>query len=389
MANWSALRWSETVRTGNPSARHVLTMYCLKSDDSGVTYRDAAGMADLCEMTTRTLKTWRDYLATHGYLLVIRRMRRNGREAKPLTIVSYPEAPHLNGQAVRLDYHGQHMYPKDPEALRAAGVEWIAAESPGAVHPSADFALGPGVNVAPGMTSNDSEPPQVEPSANLASGPRAKFAPHGGGKICTPKAVPVGGNQPTRDAAGGTQAAVRASVPDVGWLVGEHDSNNTEDTPVQAVEAHTPVHPPHTAPNTEQPNLSLSEPETGTHSGTQPPNTEGAALLRRIGITGQGLTDWTPTVDRALTTFGRKAVTVQLSDPSGQVRNLPAACITTRLPVLAAQLDHATSSRAARNTSDRPAWCGQCEDWNRMLDGADGRMHRCPDCHPANAQRAA
>lgn len=37
----------------------------------------------------------------------------------------------------------------------------------------------------------------------------------------------------------------------------------------------------------------------------------------------------------------------------------------------------------ARTAGERSAWCGACDEPTRFVEGADGRMRRCPDCHPA------
>ena len=136
MANWKALTWSETVQTGKPQARHVLTTLCLKCNDDFRVFSDAERLAGFCELSTRRLSDSRDYLEKHGFITVIRRLRPNGSEAKPITLLNVPGAPHLSGTPVVLDYGGKYLYPRLPQELHDAGVRWVAAGEDGRVHPS-------------------------------------------------------------------------------------------------------------------------------------------------------------------------------------------------------------------------------------------------------------
>ena len=136
MANWKALTWSETVQTGKPQARHVLTTLCLKCNDDFRVFSDAERLAGFCELSTRRLSDSRDYLEKHGFITVIRRLRPNGSEAKPITLLNVPGAPHLSGTPVVLDYGGKYLYPRLPQELHDAGIRWVAAGEEARVHPS-------------------------------------------------------------------------------------------------------------------------------------------------------------------------------------------------------------------------------------------------------------
>lgn len=42
----------------------------------------------------------------------------------------------------------------------------------------------------------------------------------------------------------------------------------------------------------------------------------------------------------------------------------------------------AVDQRADGAAARRPSWCGSCDQPTRMLDCADGKVRRCPACHP-------
>lgn len=66
------------------------------------------------------------------------------------------------------------------------------------------------------------------------------------------------------------------------------------------------------------------------------------------------------------------------ANPEG-VRS-PAAVLSARLNNLP------DPPQGAANGTQRPAWCGQCDEPTRHLELPDGRPTRCPDCHPLRTQ---
>lgn len=47
-------------------------------------------------------------------------------------------------------------------------------------------------------------------------------------------------------------------------------------------------------------------------------------------------------------------------------------------------VDNHLAVAAGAGAARRPAWCGRCHEPTRMLDLADGRVGRCPACHPSS-----
>lgn len=374
MSSWKALAWAKDQTVGSHVGKLLLLLLCEKVNERFELYPSKRQLATEAELGRNAVRVRQDTLSADGFLTVIERVRANGAQARSTVLVNHPEAPHMNGKPVVLDFQAKHLYPKDPEALRAAGIEWVAG---GTLNATRD---GNG-NTAVQRGGSDEAP------GGALTKPRggSDEAPPGGSDeapLSFPQELPTQTNQRV-----GSSSDVSAPS-ETGWLVGEDEPDNTEqgsrlpsNTPIQADEAQKPSQQPRTAARSGQTNPTPSGGDSGAHGGTQRPNTDGAALLRRIGLHPQAIADWTPTVDRALAALGREAVTEQLSDPSGQVRNLAAACITTRLPALAAQLEQ--SQRSTRpNRPSSP--CGGCEarpgDPIAARITTDGR--RCPACHP-------
>lgn len=363
MANWKALAWSETVKTGKPQARAVLTMLCLKATDDGKVWSDAARIARLCELSPRRLYDWRDYLAEHGFVTVIRRVRPNGSEAKPATLINYPDAPHLNGAPVRLDYDGKYLYPRDPDALRAAGITWISAETTEQLHPAhrqTDSSSGCQADELSGcVTGGNRNDQQVRQADELSGWQPDDLSAPGDDKSSAPKQFPFQRNpQPT------TAAAISASPGDGGWL----------DDASQQREA--------------------------VAGGDQ--ESSGACLLRSLRLPGQAaplsekaVTQWAATVDRALAGFYSPVALVErLTNGLGDARN-PAGVVVSRLGEL--RTEHQQPQRAT-TTDGVPAWCGECgSHWPderakknprfRTVLADDGETERLCTCHPRHPDR--
>ncbi|MCI2424305.1 helix-turn-helix domain-containing protein, partial [Saccharopolyspora sp. K220] len=197
MANFKALGWAEaSTKTGKAPARQVLDKLCLKCDDDGRVFRDTEDIAKLCEMGYRTMVRWLDYLEDAGLIVVVRRIRPNGSEAKPVVLINYPEAAHLNGAVTMLDYPTptgtRVMYPRDPITLLERRIQWSSNGEIGGVHKShaakvtewreqqvdqpANLAGWQPANLATSTTSGNDENQQVDQPANLAGWQPANLA---------------------------------------------------------------------------------------------------------------------------------------------------------------------------------------------------------------------
>lgn len=347
MANWKALTWSESVRTGKQAARHVLTVLCLKSDDDYRVFSDATRLAGFCELSTRRIYGWLDYLEQHGLVTVIRRVRPNGSEAKPITLLNAPDAPHLNGKPVVLDYGGKYLYPREPAGLRQAGIQWVSAGDLGHVHPSHPDPAQPddssgwqGDELAGCSTSADHDHSQVTQHDESSGRQHDDSSPHGDDELSPPNQSPpeaFPSNQPDVSNTSGSAGASN------GWLAG---------------------------PGPQQPPNSSSQPERT--------DTAGAALLRSLGISGKAFASWAPTVDAALERLGKSHVHRALTHGTHGLKNPAGAIIKTRLPQLQAQLDTSTQTPPATQRSTR---CETCDE-SRMRIAANGTPYRCPSCHP-------
>lgn len=343
MANWKALTWSESVRTGKQAARHVLTVLCLKCDDDFRVFSDATRLAGFCELSTRRIYGWLDYLEQHGLVTVIRRVRPNGSEAKPITLLNAPDAPHLNGKPVILDYGGKYLYPREPAGLRKAGIQWVSAGDLGRVHPSHpdptqhDESSGwQDDELAGCSTSADQDPSQVEQHDESSGRQHDDSSPHGDDESSPP-------NQSPPEAFPSNQPDVPTSDNSDGWLAGP-----------------APQHLPN----------SSAQPDRA--------DTAGAALLRSLGISGKAFTRWVPTVDDALERLGDSHVHHALTHGVHGLKNPAGAIIKTRLPQLQAQLDTPTQPPPS---AQRSASCDTCDE-SRMRIAANGTPYRCPSCHP-------
>lgn len=347
VANWKALTWSESITTGKQAARHVLTVLCLKCDDEYRVFSDATRLAGFCEISTRRLYGWRDYLEEHGFITVIRRVRANGSEAKPITLLNVPDAPHLNDTPVVLDYHGKHLYPRDPYELHAAGIRWISGNEVGRVHPShepiqGDDSSGCQHDSSSGCTNcTEGDSSQLNQRDDSSGCQHDDLSPHGDDDLSPP-------NQSPREISPTNYAPEHESAADTGgWLV-EDSPNDKQDA--AASEADSP----------------------------------GASLLRSIGIVGKALAEWSATVTTALDQFGEREVRETLL--GGRERPRTGAIITTRLPQLGERLCVANTSGAGSSAvAEFPVWCGECEEGPRLT--RDGR--KCRTCHPRYAVKAA
>ncbi|MQA63912.1 MAG: hypothetical protein GEU86_21155 [Actinophytocola sp.] len=103
-------------------------------------------------------------------------------------------------------------------------------------------------------------------------------------------------------------------------------------------------------------------------------------------LTGLG-PDWTltpkqrrrmaPMVAAALSSgWTTRALAEHLAANPGGVKS-PAAVLAARLEDLPAP--------ASTSAAERPKWCGECDEATRHRERSDGRVERCPTCHPTRA----
>lgn len=369
MANWKALAWSETVKTGRSQARAVLTMLCLKATDDGKVWSDATRIADLCELSTRRLHDWRDYLHKHSFITVVRRVRPNGSEAKPVTLLNYPEAPHLKGEPVRLDYDGKYLYPRDPDGLRQAGITWISAEGLGGIHPShqPDKLSGWQRDSSSGCATSENAGNPQDTQHDSSSGCQPdSSSPPGADNSSGPRQSPFQGNpQPTKTAAPKSSATATDQLSNDGWMNGSYESENKRGSDTEA--------DPRGQSGTEQ-------------EGDSP----GARLLRSLRAQdGTGLAAWAvpkhaglvdnylgaghtaQQVTEHLTTGMRSAGGIQskltkLANGSEQLPSVVAAGTSSGTPLVVA-----------------PEGCAAC--LGGWITDEHGRDRKCPTCIPAPA----
>lgn len=355
MANWKALTWSESLKTGKQAARHVLTVLCMKCDDDYRVFSDAARLAGFCELSTRRIYGWLDYLEERGLVTVIRRVRPNGSEAKPITLLNVPDAPHLNGKPVVLDYGGKYLYPREPNGLRRADIRWVSAGEVGRTHPSHaapvdqgdDSSACQGDGLAGCMTSTDGDQPEVGQRDESSGRQHDDSSPHGGDELSPPNQSPpeaFPSNQPGEDGSSGDVARESGNA---GGLVEE------------------------------KPHKQL---------------TPGTAFLRELVLpNGRRLTEdaiqaEAPHVDALLASnWGPQELADTVLDAAGvTVRSWPAFVrgkLRKQQPKQQQQAQPAMSSW--------PGWCGECDKENRRYMGEDGRLYRCPACHPRSVQPQA
>lgn len=148
--SFDAFKWAKDNRIGNSSAKLVLMMMGDKANQRFEVYDAKTVLARDCEMSKRTLDAQILYLVQHGFVTQIDRVRSKGTDATPLWVLNHPEAPHVLGDPVTLDYKGNFLYPRYPDQLRAAGIEWISGGVQGAEHSKYPSTPHPAAGETPG-----------------------------------------------------------------------------------------------------------------------------------------------------------------------------------------------------------------------------------------------
>lgn len=124
--SFDAFKWAKDSRVGEHPAKLVLILMADKVNSQFELYPSKTELANDCEMSKRTLDKWLTYLDDRGFVTLVERLRSNGSQARTLMLVNHPDAPHMNGEPICLDYRSSQLYPKDPDRLRARGFQWIA-----------------------------------------------------------------------------------------------------------------------------------------------------------------------------------------------------------------------------------------------------------------------
>lgn len=315
MGSFDAFKWAKDARVGDHAAKLVLIMMADKVNERFELYPSNKQLAVDCEMSKPTLNKHQQSLLTGGWITVIERVRCNGAQARSTVLLNHPDAPHMSGEPVTLDFQGRHLYPKHPETLRAYGVQWIAGGEVGATHSS-------------GETAGQQGGKTFYPPGGKHSPPGGKTSYPPGGKnlgplISNPQNSPT---QPTTSSANAESMAVPAdSSHNDGWLVGDSSADEVGETRLASSASNA---------------------------------TGGAALLRRVsdqakaGLSTKAIRTHAPAVDAALERgVTTQQLTTQLGDGLTTAKN-PAGALVSRLRELATeQQDRANEQQAQRSAA--------------------------------------
>lgn len=208
MSSWKALDWARERRVGSHVRKLLLVLMCEKVNERFELYPARKQLAHECEIATSTLVEHQRALDEAGLITVIERVRTNGAQGRTTVAINHPAAPHMNGKPIVLDFEGKHLYPKYPDKLRAAGIQWISGGELGAVLPGTE----PEPEEEP-----EEEPGDVSPShdGGPGAGPQGVREPDGGGPGAGPHGGPGAGplifpTDPPTTSQGGDAAASQA-----------------------------------------------------------------------------------------------------------------------------------------------------------------------------------
>lgn len=228
--SWEALLWAKTTRVGNHVDKLVLLMICEKANERFELYPSKQQLAHDCEMSSRRVGDHQKNLHDAGFITVIERVRKNGSQGRTTVVINHPDAPHMNGEPIVLDFQGHHLYPKDPDRLRTAGVQWISGGELNAVCPASKRAAKKTTEAAAqewgdGSSSPDGGVTNRHPQGvtDRQGGGDESSSPEGDGS--SPLIFPTGSstNQPrTRE---------DADAEADGWMDGLKDQKDKQDEP--------------------------------------------------------------------------------------------------------------------------------------------------------------
>lgn len=205
--SWDTLKWAKDTRVGNHADKLVLLVMADKANERFELYPSKKELAYDCEMSTRRIGDHQQSLADKGLITVVERLRANGAQARTTVVINHPSAPHMNGEPIVLDYQGYWNYPKYPELLRDAGIQWISGTELNAVRPGASAN---GAAAQGGVTGRP---------------PRGETERHGRGDAATP--LGDDGSSPQNQP---TESPTTNQAPDafgVGWLDAKKKIPNT------------------------------------------------------------------------------------------------------------------------------------------------------------------
>lgn len=198
--SWDTLKWAKDTRVGNHADKLVLLVMADKSNERFELYPSKQELAHDCEMSPRRVGDHQQSLADKGLITVVERLRANGAQARTTVVINHPDAPHMNGEPITLDFQGYWNYPKYPDLLRESGIQWVAGTKLNAVRPGSD------------------DDPAAQ-SGGTDRHPLGVTERHGGGDGATPPgddgATPQ--NQPTESPTA-NQADSTSDASDIGWL---------------------------------------------------------------------------------------------------------------------------------------------------------------------------
>lgn len=283
----------------------------------------------MCELSVKPMRRAQDELERRGLITVIRRRRANYAEATPVVLLNHPEAPHLNGKAVVLDFEGKFLYPLDPDGLRKAGVEWISANTLGRVHPK---------------------------------------------------------DEPER---GGSERPGGGGLSDQGGVVGETTHGVVGETTLNQLPEE---HPQHQRPSAGASGGGdgLEEKNGADAPGAEEKARELLANIRRDRVPGlRPHTALVQAVVHQLNGGHEPDVITRALLHDVDSRRKPAAGVTENardLTRLIAEIGRENASQGQESAS-APEWCGECEENGRAVyDPVTDDLDDCPRCHPKRAR---
>lgn len=192
--SWEALTWAKKTRVGNHVDKLVLILMAEKVNERFELYPAKKDLAYDCEMAKSTLDAAQQRLADAGLITIVERLRHNGAQGRTTMLVNHPDAPHMNGEPIVLDFQGHKLYPKFPDRLREAGLQWISGGELNAELPDSDEKKARNGKGKPAGRTGVREPDPTPDEGGPGAGPPGVREPD-------PKSSPKNQPTPTNQAA--------------------------------------------------------------------------------------------------------------------------------------------------------------------------------------------
>lgn len=107
--SWEALTWAKKTRVGNHVDKLILILMAEKVNERFELYPAKKDLAYDCEMAKSTLDAAQQRLADAGLITIVERLRHNGAQGRTTMLVNHPDAPHMNGEPIVLDFQGRKL----------------------------------------------------------------------------------------------------------------------------------------------------------------------------------------------------------------------------------------------------------------------------------------